>query len=128
MMCDKWSRCRSTRNRLQDWRFNFEIACIIEERSHRIEQFCSFHEDFFHVRIHDQIRITLSVTQFRICETIKNVTFGIYFWKWKRTKRFCQQSEIFHHYCHLSNLSFEQFTFDSDDITDIQKMLVNLVV
>ena len=66
VMGDKWTRCGSTRNRLKDWRFHFQIALIIKKRPNGIGDFGTLKKSVFYLWVHNQVNIAHAIALLRI--------------------------------------------------------------
>src|SRR5690606_5155663 len=128
VMRDKGSCSSSSGDRLQDRSLHLEIAPLVEEIPHRVEQLGSLHEDLLHLRIHHQVSIALSVAKLRIVKFIQSVPFFIGLGQRKWFQSLAQQPEVLHHYCSLANHGLEEFAFNSNEVTYIEQFLVNIVV
>ena len=121
------SRC-TTRNRLQNRSFHFQITLFIEERTHRIEQFCSFHKRFFHVVVHRQIHVATAVSLLRIRKSIVRFPVSISFYYRKRFQSFCQNCQSINMHRNFPNLCFENCSANSNKIANIKQFFENHIV
>ena len=67
---------RSAGNRLQDRRLHLEVAPLVEELAHRVDDLTPLEERILDLRIDDQVDVALAVALFRIAEGI--VYFAVF--------------------------------------------------
>ena len=76
------------RDGLEDWGFHLHISCVVEDATHGRNDFVALAENLFHAGVYHEVDIALAVADFRIGELIVDVSVGIFFHDWKRTKAF----------------------------------------
>src|SRR3546814_13153981 len=67
--------------------------------------------------------IAVPVTQFRICETIKYLSFFISLYHRQRSKGLGKHGHFFHMYGYFTRFSNKRIAFYTDDIANIEKLL-----
>ena len=64
-------RRRAARDRLHHRRFDFEIAALVKEPSHRLQHLGALHKHFARFEIRKQIDIALPIAQLHIRQPVK---------------------------------------------------------
>ena len=118
---------RSAGNWLQDRRLHLEVAPLVEELAHRVDDLTPLEERILDLRIDDQVDVALAVALFRIAEGI--VYFAVFLLDYgQRAQRFAQQRKSLAMNGQFTGLGDEDETFDPDDIADVEQFLEHLVV
>ena len=127
MVRDERPGRRSAGNWLQDRRLHLEVAPLVEELAHRVDDLTPLEERILDLRIDDQVDVALAVALFRIAEGI--VYFAVFLLDYgQRAQRFAQQRKSLAMNGQFTGLGDEDETFDPDDIADVEQFLEHLVV
>jgi hypothetical protein len=70
MIGDKRLGCSPAGNGLHHWRFDFNIATLVQEVANLPDNFAPLQKDFFHRGIADEIEIALPISDFRVHESM----------------------------------------------------------
>ena len=74
VMRDEGARSSTARDRLQDGRIDLDVATLIEELAHRIEDLRTLEEDILDMAIDDEVNIALAEAELRISEAVEGLT------------------------------------------------------
>ncbi|MNJ79834.1 hypothetical protein D3C77_779860 [compost metagenome] len=66
MVRDEWTRSRSSSNRVQRRRLNFQITVGVQIAAHGLNDFGTSNKGLLHIGVNDKIDITLTVAQLNV--------------------------------------------------------------
>ena len=126
MRDERTSRC-ATRNLLKDRSFHFRKARLIKHLTHGAQNRGTFQERVLHTVVHDQIHITLTVSQFGVFKRIKHLTVFLFHDR-QRLQALRQHRERLCMHTDLARLGAEHKTFHTNEVTQIQQLLEHYVI
>ena len=125
MVCDKRARGSAAVEGLQNGRFDFEIAFLVQKFSYGSENQGSFRQDIPNCRIHHKVDIPLPVTQFFVGKGIEYYFISgfvcLFFYDRKWAQRFCEQLQFLRMNRYFSHFCPEDKAPNADNISNIQK-------
>ena len=74
VMRDEGARSSTARDRLQYGRIDLDVATLVEELAHRIEDLRTLEEDILDMAIDDEVDIALAEAELRISEAVEGLT------------------------------------------------------
>ena len=74
VMRDEGARSSTARDRLQYGRIDLDVATLVEELAHRIEDLRTLEEDILNMAIDDEVNIALAEAELRISEAVEGLT------------------------------------------------------
>ena len=74
VMRDEGARSSTARDRLQYGRIDLDVATLVEELAHRIEDLRTLEEDILDMAIDDEVNIALAEAELRIGEAVEGLT------------------------------------------------------
>ena len=120
--------CRRTaRNRLQNRGFDFDVPELVEIIAHRGDDLRAFDENVAHVRIHDQIDVTLAVADFGIGEGVERLAV-LLLDHGQRADRLREHRELAAVHRQFARVGVEREALDADEIADVEQFLEHRVV
>ena len=124
---DEGTRRGAARDALQDRGLHLEAAGGIEVFAHRGDDLRPLDEHVADLRIDDQIHIALPVAELRIREGVEDLAVLLLDDR-QHAQRLAQQGELLGVHAQLAGLGDEGETLDTDDVTDVQKLLPDGIV
>ena len=116
---DEWSSCGATRDGLQNWRFHLHVSGIVKNAAHGAHDSISLAENLLNTRVHNEVNVALTVTNFRVGELIVYVSIGIFLYNRKRAQALGKHDQFLHVQAHFACLRGEHVAFYTDKITDV---------
>src|SRR5207302_7280242 len=105
--------CRSSRNRLQHWRFNLDKAPLFKKAPYFAEDQDAFCEDVLRLIVRNQVEITLTVARLNVLQPMP--FFG------QRTKRFRQDFKVMDFQSRLARFRGKTVPLYPDEIAEIKQ-------
>ena len=119
MVCDERLSVRTAGDRMEHRSFHFHEVMFHHEFTGFGDGLGTDHEGATCAFVHDQVNIALTITGFRIGETVEFVG--------ERTNVLGQQTEVLNADGKLAGLGEEQCACSADDISDINHLLEEVV-
>ena len=127
MVSDERTRCGTARDALKNRSLHLKAACLVEIFTHCRHDLASLDECVAHLRVHDEVHISLSVLELRIRESVEHFSILLLYDR-EDAERLAQESELLSMNRKLSCLCDECESLDTDDVTDVEELLPHCVV
>src|SRR6185437_3186991 len=114
VMSDERARGRSSGDRLHHGCFDFDVTASVKKTADRLDNLAALDEDLAHVLVHDQVHITLAITQLHVLQTVP------FLWQWQEI--FAEEGDLFHMDGQLSGTRAEQVSADANVIAQIEQL------
>ncbi len=124
----KGAGCGAAVDGLEDGRFHFEPAVLVEVVAHGLDEFAALFEDFADFGIDDEVHIALAVAEFGVGEGIVNIAFFIAFDDGQGAQRFAEELELIHMYGGFPGFGFEDAAFYADDVAEVEQFFEDGIV
>ena len=108
---ERLRRCAAG-NRLHRGRLDFDVAATVKEAADFVDDGAAFEKNFFHVRIANQIKVTLTVANFGVFESVP--------FRGRRAQRFGDDGEGFELDARFAGFGAEQRAGDADEIAEVE--------
>src|SRR5882724_190358 len=118
---------RSARNALEYGRIHFEGSSLVEEAADGIDHLCPADESLLHMRINDEIGITLTITEFRIGDRVEGLSF-FFFYHRQGPEGLGKNNQLFDVNGGLSRFGGEDPAFHANDIPQVDQVLPDIVI
>ena len=124
---NEWARTCTTSNTLQGRSFYLCITSLIEELTHGTQYGSTLQEGIFHTLIHNEVNITLTITLLWVFKLIVCLTILILNNRqWLQALR--QNGNLLSMNRDFSHLCLKHFTLHSDEVTNIEQLLEDLII
>ena len=118
MRLERPRRCAPV-NGLQNGRFYFQPAFVVENTPHGTHHFGAFHKNILHVRVHNQVHVALAESLLWVGKAV--IDFAIYFLDHgQRAQRFVQNFKLLHVYRNFTRLGRKNKSFCANAVADVQ--------
>ena len=117
----------ASRNGLKDRGLDLKAAGVVEIFPHRGDNLRPLDEHVFHLRVHDEIHVPLTVAELRIGERVIDDSVNLLHDR-KNPQRLAQNGKFLGMNTELAGLGDESEALDADDVTDVKQLLPDCVV
>ena len=127
VMGDERPCCRASRDGLENRSLDLEAARIVEILAHGCHNLCSLHEHVLHLRVHNEVHISLPVAEFRVAECVEYLSVCL-FHNREHLEGLAEKCQLFRMNGKLAGLGDECEAFDSHNVAYVKKFLEDGVV
>ena len=120
--------CRgAARNRLQDRGLHLDVAALVEELAHRVDDLTPLEERILDLRVHHQVDVALAVADFGVGEGVERLAvLGLD--DGQRADRLREHRELAAVHRQFARVGVEREALDADEIADVEQFLEHRVV
>ena len=127
VMRDERARSSTARDRLQYGRIDLDVATLVEELAHRIEDLRTLEEDILDMAIDNEVNIALAEAELRISEAVEGLTI-LLLDHGQGTQCLREEGQRGGMYRNLPHLCAEDFALDTDEVADVHELLHYIII